>query len=88
MTPKKKIGDENRKLSALQKREKPTVLNLACYRFDLNRVMDIIAAAANLGVTLNQNQAIRYAIRNCPIIELTTSDFTEILNEENRRGTK
>ena len=83
---KRKISDDNRRLSALQEGEKPTVLNFACYRFDMNRVMDIIATAAKLGVTLNQDQAIRYAIRNCSIGEAVTSDFTEMLDEENRLG--
>ncbi len=60
-------------------------LNFACYRFDMNRITDIIATAAKLGVALNQDQAIRYAIRNCSINEAVTGDFTEILNQESKR---
>ena len=81
----KKTNKENLRLAALQKGEKPTELTLTCYRFDSNRITDIIAMAAKLGVTLNRGQAVRYAIRHCPLNESTTADFTDILNEDNRR---
>lgn len=55
---------------------------LPFYRFDLNRISDIIAMAAKFGVILNREQAVRYAIRHCQLHESTEADFTEILNED------
>jgi hypothetical protein len=78
----RKANKENQKLAALQKKEKPTRLTLPFYRFDLNRISDIIATAAKLGITLNREQAVRYAIRHSQLNEATTSDFTEILNDD------
>jgi len=81
----RKTSKENQRLAALQKSEKPVQLVLSCYRFDSNRITDIMEMAAKLGVTLNRVQAVRYAIRHCRLDESTTADFTEILNEDVKR---
>ena len=81
----RKSNKDNQRLAALQRTEKPTELVLSCYRFDSNRIMDIIAMAARLGVSLNRTQAVRYAIRFCPLNESTAADFAEILNEDTQR---
>ena len=78
-------NNETEQLVASQKRERPSNLILSCYRFDTNRINDIIAAAAKLGVKLNRNQAVRYAIRHCHLSETTTADFAEVVNEDIQR---
>jgi hypothetical protein len=79
--PVRKANKENQRLAALQKKEKPAQLSFSFYRFDLNRITDIIATAAKLGINLNREQAVRYAIRHCQLNETTTADFTEVLND-------
>ncbi len=80
-----KLNKENERLAALQKSETPNKLILSYYRFDSSRIRDIIAMAAKFDIVLTSSQAVRYAIRHCQITEATEADFSEIMNEDNRR---